>query len=269
MRTGRVGLIGAAAFATVGLAVTGCGTSASTDTGQAAASTAPASPSPTLPAPKDALATAVRQLGQSSYAFTTKQANVSGQGKADPAGKAAQVSITGSSSGVSIKLSVVTVGPDTWAQIDLGSALDRQAGIDPKKWMAIDTSKVKKADALPVDPASADLLDFSTIPDAAVAVTRGDATHYSGTIDLTTVKGAVSPDSDTLTKVGDKAKAVPFTATVDGSGRLTEFATDGAGIDPGLTVDVTFSDYGASQNISKPTGTIVPAPSAVYDILNG
>jgi hypothetical protein len=32
---------------------------------------------------------------------------------------------------------------------------------------------------------------------------------------------------------------------------------------------MTFSDYGSAQNISKPTGTIVAAPSNVYDILNG
>jgi hypothetical protein len=80
---------------------------------------------------------------------------------------------------------------------------------------------------------------------------------------------ATEPDADILTKVGDKAKSVPFTATLDSSGRLTEFKIDGSGIDPGLSMDMTFSDYGSAQNISKPTGTIVAAPSTVYDILNG
>jgi hypothetical protein len=265
--TRRLSLIGAAIFATVGLALTGCNSSS---TAGKHATTPPApSPSPSAPAPKDALATAVKQLGQTSYAFTAKQANVSGQGKVDPAGKAAEVSITGNASGVNIKMSIVTVGSDNWVQMDLGSTLNRQAGIDPKTWMHIDTSKVKKADALPVNPTSPDLLDFSSIPDATVTAQRIDATHYRGTIDLTTVKGAAQPDIDTLTKAGDKAKSVPFTAALDSSGRLTEFKIDASGIDPGLSVDMTFSDYGASQNISKPAGTIVAAPSTVYAILNG
>jgi hypothetical protein len=62
---------------------------------------------------------------------------------------------------------------------------------------------------------------------------------------------------------------VPFTATLDGNGRPSEFKTDGSGIDPGLSLDFTFRDYGANQNISKPTGTIVNAPSTVYNLFNG
>jgi hypothetical protein len=267
LNTRRLGVIGVAIFATVGLALTGC--KSSTDTGKDATTPTAPSPSPSLPAPKDTLTAAIKQLGQTSYAFTATQANVSGQGKADPAGKAAQVSITGSSSGVNIKMSIVTVGADNWTQLDFGSALNRQAGIDPKKWMHIDTTKITKADALPVNPASPDLLDFSTLTDAMATVQRTDATHYSGTIDLTTVKGAAEPEADILTKAGAKAKSVPFTATLDSNGRLTEFKIDGSSIDPGLSVDMTFSDYGATQNITKPTGTIVAAPSTVYAILNG
>jgi hypothetical protein len=259
-------LAGIAIFATIGIGLAGCNSSA--QTGSAATTSATPSPSPSLAAPKDALAAAIGQLSQTSYAFTVKQSIVSGQGKVDPAGKAAQVSIAGSGSGVNIKMSAVTVGSDTWIQMDFGAALDGQAGIDPNTWMHVDLSKVQNTDALPVDPASPDLLDFSTISTAMLTAQRVDATHYKGTIDLTAVKGAASPDSDTLTKTGDKAKSVPFTATLDGNARLTEFTTDGGGIDPGLSLDVTFSDYGTTQNITKPTGTIVSAPTAVYSFLN-
>ncbi|MCW2642840.1 MAG: hypothetical protein JWP76_5146 [Dactylosporangium sp.] len=266
MSTRRFGVVGVAMFATVGIALTGC---SSTGAGGNAAKPSTPSPTPTLAAPKDTLVTAIKQLGQTSYTFTVKQATVSGQGKADPAAKAAQVSIAASTSGVSAKMSIVSLGSDNWTQMDFGPALDQQAGIDPTKWMHIDTSKVTKADALPVDPASPDLLDFSSITNAVLTVQRVDATHYSGTIDLTTVKGPAEPDSATLSKVADKAKSVPFTATLDGNGRPSELKTDGSGIDPGLSLDITFSDYGAHQNISKPTGTIADAPSTVYSILNG
>jgi hypothetical protein len=259
-------MAGVAMFATVGIALTGCG---STGTGGNAAKPSTPSPTPTLAAPKDALVTAIKQLGQTSYAFTAKQATVSGQGKADPAAKAAAASMAGSSSGINAKMSYLSVGSDNWTQMDFGPTLDQQTGIDPTKWMHIDTSKVTKADALLVNPASPDLLSFSSITNALLTVQRADATHYSGTIDLTTVKGATSPDSATLSKVGDKAKSVPFTATLDDNGRPSEFKTDGSGIDPGLSLDITFSDYGANQNISKPTGTIVEAPSIVYTMFNG
>jgi hypothetical protein len=259
-------MAGVAMFATVGLALTGCG---STGTGGNAAKPSTPSPTPTLAAPKDALVAAIKQLGQISYAFTVKQATVSGQGKADPAAKTAAVSIAASVSGVNAKSSFVSFGSDNWAQMDLGPAMNQQGGIDPTKWMHIDTSKVTKADALPVYPASPDLLGFSSITDAVLTVQRVDATHYNGTINLTGVKGPAEPDSGTLSNVGDKAKSVPFTATLDSNGRPSELKTDGSGIDPGLSLDITFSDYGANQNISKPTGTIVEAPSIVYTMFNG
>lgn len=261
MRT-RISAVGIAMLATVGLALTGCGPRASAGNGSTP------SPSPSLAAPKDALVDSVKKLGQNSYAFDLKQTNASGQGKVDPANKAAQVQADASSSNGSFKVSVVVVGADYWIKMDLGSDLDKLAKIDPTTWMHIDVSKVTKKDSLPVDPSSVDLLDFSTMSDSLVNVQRTDATHYTGTIDLTTVKGAAELDQDTVKKLGDKAKSVPFTATLDDQGRLTEFKIDGSSIDPEASIDMTFSDYGADQNITKPTGTVKEAPSSVYDIFN-
>ncbi|HEX6499801.1 MAG TPA: hypothetical protein VF054_12320 [Micromonosporaceae bacterium] len=258
----RIGAVGIAVLATLGLALTGCGPD--TGTGKQSA----ASPSPTLAAPKDALAAGVAKLAQTSYAFTVTQKDMSGQGKADPANKAAQVSINSTGTSGGFKIGVIVVAPDYWIQVDLGPEIDRMAKIDPKAWMHIDTSKVTNKDALPADPSSPDLFDFSTMSDGLVNVERVDADHYRGTIDLTAVKGAAEPDKDVKQKVGDKAKSVPFTATLDDQGRLTEFKIDGSGINDALSLDMTFSDFGAAQNISKPTGTITEAPSSVYNIFN-
>jgi hypothetical protein len=51
-------------------------------------------------------------------------------------------------------------------------------------------------------------------------------------------EGALVRDTATIRfgspAASSRAKSVPFTATLDSSGRLTEFKIDGSGIDPGF-----------------------------------
>jgi hypothetical protein len=226
-------------------------------------STAAAAPSPSKPAPKEVLTAAAESLDTTSYDFAIKQTDISGQGTLDPATKSLAVNITGKLEGTSIALSYLAVAPDLWMKADLGAAANTQLGLNKTKWMLIDKSKVTDKSQLPVDEAGNPAIGTSDMLKSVSDVKQTDATHFTGTVDVTDAGSLLSPDADVLKKVGDKAKAVPFSATIDDKGRLTDFKTDGASIDPALTLEISFSNFGATKPIAKPTGA-VPAPANVY-----
>jgi hypothetical protein len=72
--------------------------------------------------------------------------------------------------------------------------------------------------------------------------------------------------------MGDKAKAVPFKAKLDGEGRLTSLVLDlaTAGATSAGRYAVTFSDYGRAPRLADPSGPQSrPAPPVVYEMLAG
>jgi len=82
--------------------------------------------------------------------------------------------------------------------------------------------------------------------------------------------GDFAPDSDALKNAGDKAKSIPFTATLDDQGRLTDLNVNGSSIDPALGIEITVSDYGSATGISKPDSSqVVEAPDSVLQFLKG
>jgi hypothetical protein len=68
---------------------------------------------------------------------------------------------------------------------------------------------------------------------------------------------------DNLDKLGAKAKAMPFTATLDNQGRLTDFIVDASAVDKALGARFSFTNFGDAFPINKPRNT-VEAPPGVY-----
>ncbi|OLE22177.1 MAG: hypothetical protein AUG44_25480 [Actinobacteria bacterium 13_1_20CM_3_71_11] len=64
------------------------------------------------------------------------------------------------------------------------------------------------------------------------------------------------------------ARRVPFTATVDSQGRLTEVKLDFPAVDPQIpAVTSTYSDYGTTVTVTKPDAAQVQeAPDSLYQI---
>lgn len=240
---------------TAGLVVAGCGKS-----GTGTSAGAP-SPSPSLLAPADALTVSIKPLSATSFEFTVKSgAALSANGKADPAKKNMSISLSGQEQGTSLKVDAVQIGDQLWMKYDLGADTNKQFDINPSKWMLIDTTKVKDKTNM---PSAEDVTGLAADLANATSVTRTDATHLVGTVDLTQANGMIAAGGDTS---GDKAKAVPFTATLDDKGRLIELKTNGT--DKSLDVDLTVTNYGATETFSKPSGA-VSAPPKLYDMLNG
>lgn len=250
----------------IGGTAAGCGTK---DPVAASTPSSPAgAPSSTPPAPKDVLLASVRTFNTSPYSFQIKQTGKSGEGKVDPAAKASSITLSGKESGQSITLGYLVIGTDIWMKLDLGAAGNKQLGINKTKWLHIDQTKVKNKTALPVDASGAMSIGTNEMVAGVANVQRVDSTHFNGTVDVTNSASIVSPDKAVLDKIGDKGKAVPFTATLDSQGRLIDFKVDGTAIDPGVTIEVSFDNFGVPQSITKPTGA-VPAPATIYAAVFG
>ena len=264
MNRNRLAVVTLCVLTAAGLTA-GCGTTKDSAGGTPTTATSnAASPSPSAPAPKDALLASTKLLDEATFEFQVKQAEQTAKGKLDPVKQMAAITMSAKEEGASLTMDVVVIGTDIYLKIDLGATLNKQLGVNKAKWMVIDGTKLTNKDALPTDTTGGVIAN--DILGGLVSVERVDETHFKGTVDLTKAEN-FGPDKDVLTKVGDKAKAVPFTATLDTKGRLTEIKTDGTGVDPALTIDMTFSNFGGAVSITKPAGA-TPAPAAVYGMLN-
>jgi hypothetical protein len=101
-------------------------------------------------------------------------------------------------------------------------------------------------------------------------VKTADGTTYTGTVDLTKATGDIAPDATVLRNIGDRAKAVPFTAKLDDQGRMTYLKIDGGSVDPQLAFEVAVTGYGTATAVTEPDASqVVEAPDSVLKILGG
>ena len=148
---------------------------------------------------------------------------------------------------------------------DFGSA-NSTLKISTDKWFHIDATKLGANPTLPVDPNGG--ANTAALLKNAVDVKQTDGTHYSGTVDLTGGSASTPLGQPDLDRLGQKAKAVPFTATVDSQGRLTEVKLDFPAVDPQIpAVTSTYSDYGTTVTVTKPDpAQVQEAPDTLYQI---
>jgi hypothetical protein len=257
----RFTMLGLGALTVASLALAACGTSNKTNaSGTPSASTSSASVAPAV-----ALANAVTALKDQGFDVTAKEGTLSGNGTIDPSNKAGTIEIKGTQQGVAIDVSFTEIGTDAWAKVDLG-ALSSQLGINPTKWMKLDLSKMTGKDAMPFDLSSGDALELGKLITSVSDVKRTDATHLSGTIDLSAATGPNAPDAAAVQKAGAAAKAVPFTATLDSQGRLSELKVNG---DTDLALDFQLTNFGSPSKVTQPPASdVIPAPAGIYQFFN-
>jgi hypothetical protein len=270
--TRRLAVTSVAVLAAVGFAAgckgsTGDGTQAGASAAATGASASSSPSSASSPAGKDALLAAAGKFDQSSYHYTLTTSGLTGSGASDPATKSMRMSMSGTQAGTAVKIDMVKTGADVYVKLDAGQ-LTTQLGISPDKWMHIDASSLGAGSGLLNLPGGGDPSDVNGLLGGVVTAQTTDGRNFTGTLDLTKATGSSTPSSDALSKAGDKAKAVPFTATLDDQGRLASLKVDGSGIEDGLTVSMTFSDYGAPVDITRPAASsVVEAPAAISQML--
>jgi hypothetical protein len=266
VNTSRASRWGLALLTSASLTLAGCGDTARTVGGTAAGGSASASASPSVPSPKDAVMASTTVLTQTTYRYTLSSDGLSGTGQADPVASKTSISMQGDEGGTHVRMDIVLIGTQMWLKMDLGAA-NEAAGI-PRKFMHIEQSKLKNAGAMGFSTHGGDPGESQKLLRGLVDAQRVDANHYRLTLDLTQAN-ASSVDQKLLAQLGDKAKAVPASATVDDQGRLTGLTVDLSSVDPSATIKIGYTDFGAPVTINPPPrSTVVEAPKNVYAMFN-
>ncbi|GAA4692283.1 hypothetical protein [Phytohabitans rumicis] len=241
---------------------------------QTPATTPSATPSAAPPASaKDKLLAAAPDESSERFRFTQKVAGTTGTGVVDVAGKRLHYTTEykDPSVGFTMTMAFLVIDQEAWVKITFSNTQSvRGLPKLPKAWLHVDRSKVpdlKNLTSDDLDPGSAAAL-FGSIVD----VTESTAGSYAGTLDLTKTAEAEVVEPDALTELGDKAKALPFRATVDSAGRLTAVSFDvpALGKEPAFTYETKYSDYGTAPAVEEPPADQVQeAPAEAYEFLNG
>ena len=164
--------------------------------------------------------------------------------------------------------SVRKVAGGVWLNVAFPD-VNAELGISAGQWIAASPAKLTVGAGAKFDVASRDPLDLGVLVDSVTQVWRRDPTHLAGTVDYTRSHGVSAPDADELSEAGKAAVSTPFTATLDGDGRLLTVTIDADAYNPDLTRAITLSDYGSAPAPSRPaTSSVVAATPTVYQLFN-
>lgn len=259
----RAALLGAATAGAIALfGVAGAASPQAATREQAAPQPRPAATSVVGP-DLSALSGMIRALDTTSHDVRMRTSVSTVSGSVSPANSAAAA--IAQSNG--LEISEIVDRGNVYVEASLGADVDKQLGIKPGTWMKLDPAQISTDNQLLLQPDGSDPVDMHGIMTGMTSLDQPDATHLRGTIDLTRVTGHTLPDPDEVAKGGAAATNVPFTVTADPHGRITEFTVDASGFDPGLSLDVVYSNYGAGVPVVDPA-TSVPAPQNLYSLFN-
>ncbi|MEU4550768.1 hypothetical protein EV382_6146 [Micromonospora violae] len=147
-----------------------------------------------------------------------------------------------------VKIERLTTGPDVYVRV---TAPDRRVPVwDGKTWWHV---------GKPGAPAAKQGLDNTRLAStlgAPAGVRQTAEREYAGTLDLRQ-SGAVL-GSGFGSVLGERAGAVPFTATVDEQGRLVRYRIELASEQSQTAqLDLTYSDFGLSVSADRPAADLV------------
>ncbi|MDG4790078.1 hypothetical protein O7626_29865 [Micromonospora sp. WMMD1102] len=208
------------------------------------------------------------------FRFSGKDGSDDVSGTVDPAAKGLELStaIKDPEHGFTTNIAFRIVGDDVWTKISF-TGTKGLTGLPklPKKWLKLDPAKLTDAESVPkyegTDPGNT-----GPLLEAATSVNDEGNGKYSGSIDLTSGEAAKVLEAEQMTALGEAAKQVPFTATVDGEQRLTSLVLDlaKAGGTNSAQYVVNYQDFGSTPKLAAPAGGQAQnAPKLAYDLLNG
>ena len=253
MYTTRLASTGIALATALALGLSGC--APTTDQNGKPHST----PSSSAPAdPRVELTAALEQLNKQSSKFELDSLIINASGALYPLKMASDITVEMTAART---MRMVSSGDDLYLKFDGEQAADL-----PDKWLHLDMAKLDD---------DSDLRTMADDPGNVKALIKGIVTidrtgpgNYAGILDFTT---SVGEDSDLAKTFGDKATAVPFTATVDTDGRLTELFIDLTVLDVSLgQMRATYFDFGNPVTVRKPPASEVEeAPAEMLEAFGG
>ncbi|MEV4479316.1 hypothetical protein [Micromonospora coxensis] len=239
-------------------------------------SAAPAAAPATSADPKQALLDSTKEISKGNFTFTMSGAGeFDGSGTVHTPSKSAELKMVSgqtSADDVAMTMHLVFIDTDSWVKLEIGGEM---ADAIPAfkamkgKYQHIDRSKVKGADELEFDFSDVDPAGSDALVKAVTDVKRTGEGTYAGTLDATKVTDSDVMDAETVKGLGDKAGALPFTATLDAQGRLTEFTVQmpAVGDTAAHAMTVKYADYGTATAVQKPPAKqVVEASDQVYEM---
>jgi hypothetical protein len=230
--------------------------------------TTPASPTPaasptvSVADAKETLSKAAMELGKTSYQLTLVAGPISGTGALDSVGRQGQLTLTLFTGSATAEVETVLIDADMWLK------LKGVPGV-PDKWLHLDTARLPEDSALGIRPGKLDPVNAEKLVDAITSVDSRGSGQFIGKLDLTKVSDSAVVDRATVETLGERATAVPFEATVDAQGRLTNLKLDLGTVDGlPLRVNATYRDFGTRVAPTRPAASdVIEAPAAVYQLL--
>jgi len=225
--------------------------------------------------PSETLLAAVPDEKSSPYHFAVTDSDGKLSGVVDAPKKAISIGLTQKVDGVPVTLDMKFLVLDTksWVKIKFSPADVPGLPRIPAKWQLLDPSKIKDKDNSPLayggdqsDPG----YTHQVIANAG-QVEQTSAGHFRGVTDLSLTGVEDIVDNATLKALGAKAKAVPFTAVTDATGRLTrlDLKIPAAGKKKAHTYSAVYDGYDSTSTPAAPTAAEQQkAVPAVYDMLN-
>ena len=268
MRTPRFAGLGIATMATAALALAGCDSTAPSGSASAPASapataTASASIGAADPAAVEALTKATSQLGTTSFKMTaTSGSGFKLTGAVDPAQGVGEAALNATGPNAELSIKTLLAGQDLYLQVPGFT----KAGT----WTHVDVARLPEGANVGLRPGQLDPVNTSKLLSSATDVRSTGANAYAGTLDLTKAVGLAGVSQVTIDESGAQAEKVPFTATTDDQGRLSELtieipAVNGQAAQP---LKVLYSDYGAPVSVTKPAAAeVTEAPDSLYNSL--
>jgi hypothetical protein len=255
MKVRGLAIVAASAAVIVGLAGCGPKSDSTDDSAPAAGGSATATTATTAPANAvDEFTAAASKVGEEPVKLkVTSVGDIVVSGSIDAQGHKADLTTDMAAQG---SMDIRQVGNDLYVKTT--GALASAVGGESGKWMHIDISKVPSTSALNVannDPkATAKMLASSS------DVTKTGAHSFSGKVDMSK---SPSLSSAASSSIGDKLKAIPFTAQTDDQDRLTKLVFDLESAVPNAGKMTTeYSDFGTPVDAQKPSSSqVVEMPS--------
>jgi len=207
---------------------------------------------------------AIKKTNETSYSFSMTLGSLGEMtGAVDPASKAVKAGVAIEQEGTGFSFDMIVLGTDMYMKMDLGGIA--MPGMPAGKYMHLDGSKVTSLEKFGLkdleDPTQA-----AELMKSLVTVEKTVDGAFKGTIDVTKLETL----DEEIKDLGDKAKSIPFEATVDGEGRLTRMTmTLPAGdATPEMKIELKYFDFGEATKITKPADSeVVEAPAEVYQMI--
>ncbi|MEV0430181.1 hypothetical protein [Micromonospora sp. NPDC050495] len=226
---------------------------------------------------KQALLDSTNAIRDGNFRFTMSGAGSTAEGQVHEPSQSAEMRMTigEPSSDLMMKLDLIHLKPDSWVKLELGgkaaSSVPGVQKLNLGKYQHLDQTRIKGNRALGFDFDKVDPAGSAVLTQGITEVRQTGEGAYAGTVDVSKAAEAGSLDPAVITALGTQAKTVPFTAKVDGQGRLSELVLQlsAAGQSAAQDIKITYSDYGSATAAQKPPADqVVEAPAEFYNLFS-